>query len=744
MSNVRRGYIYLACIASLEAVAWAVISLLRNLLAPGKYTSLEDTALQIAVIVVSLPIFLVHWLWAQRLAGRDPEERGAVLRRLYLYGAMATFLGPFLANAFDLLDGLLRLAFGLRPESYRYLGLSQAALIVHSLVAMAILALLWAYHWRVAAADAREIPEEGGAATVRRLYVYGFSAAGLAMTTLAVVYLSRWLMFQLGGGTIITGQADLIREVARLAVGLPLWLIFWHWAQRLFAAPDEEERASVLRKVYLYLAVFLSVLATVTTLTIVLADGLGRLLGVSRPGGGDIREALSILLGAGLVWAYHAYILRRDAALAGEPATAAWVRQLYHYLVAAIGLGAMLIGVAGDLTLLIRILAGVSFVRGVPEEAAWFTALIVVGLPVWILPWRRVQLAATTPGPAGDEESRSVIRKIYLYFYLFLATMTVLGSGVYLVFRLIGLALGVGQSGNLLADLGQAIAYSLMAVGIWLYHGSILRADGRRVKEMQAERLASLRVAVLDAGDESLGRVLLDELQRELPGLDLQTLDARAANTPAALAKADLIVGPSSVAVTGDEAARAIAASPAPKLLLPIPAEGWHWAGISELKTQDTIRQTVRAVKQFAAGEEIKAKPGLSGGAIIAIVVGSLLLLIGLAIPLLIYTGTRLMDIPTNDSDAAWSPDGRRIAFVSDRDGLGEIYVMNADGSGQTNLTNNPADDLDPAWSPDGKRITFASERDGDYEIYVMNADGSGQTRLTDNPAHDAGSHWSP
>jgi hypothetical protein len=632
MSNVRRGYIYLACIASLEAVAWAAISLLRNLLAPGKYTSLEDTALQVAVIVVGLPIFVVHWLWAQRLARRDPEERGAILRRLYLYGAMATFLGPFLTNAFELLDGLMRLAYGLQPESHRYLGLSQPALLVHDLVAMAVLALLWAYQWRVTAADTREIPEEGGAATVRRLYIYGFSAAGLTMTGLALVYLSRWLMLQLGGGTIITRQADLIREVARLAVGLSLWLIFWRWAQRLFAAPDEEERASVLRKVYLYLAVFLSVLATVTTLTILLADGLSRVLGVagSRSSSGDIREALSILLGAGLVWAYHAYVLRRDVALDGEPAipaesargsvtpaesargpaAAAWVRQLHHYLVAAIGLGTLLSGLAGDIALLIRTLAGVSVVRGVPEEAAWFTALIVAGLPLWILPWRQVQLAATAPGPAGDKETRSVIRKIYLYFYLFLATMTVLGSGVYLVFRLIELALGVGQPGNLLADLGQALAYSLIAVGIWLYHGSSLRADGRRVKGMQAERLSYLRVAVLDVGDESLGRALLDKLRRELPGLNLQTLDANDADAPASLAQADLIVGPWTVAMVGDEVAQAIAASPAPKVLLLTQQEGWHWAGAGKVKAQNSLRQAVRAVKQFAADEEIKAKRG--------------------------------------------------------------------------------------------------------------------------------------
>ena len=73
----------------------------------------------------------------------------------------------------------------------------------------------------------------------------------------------------------------------------------------------------------------------------------------------------------------------------------------------------------------------------------------------------------------------------------------------------------------------------------------------------------------------------------------------------------------------------------------------------------------------------------------------------------------------------------RRITFISDRDGNAEIYVMNADGSGQTNLTDNAGEDWVPAWSPDGGRIAFQSDRDGNAEIYVMNADGSGQTNLT-------------
>ena len=87
---------------------------------------------------------------------------------------------------------------------------------------------------------------------------------------------------------------------------------------------------------------------------------------------------------------------------------------------------------------------------------------------------------------------------------------------------------------------------------------------------------------------------------------------------------------------------------------------------------------------------------------------------------------------------------GSKIAFVSTRDGNPEIYVMNADGSAETRLTNNEDSDGAPTWSPDGTRIAFASSRDGNRDIYIMNADGSGEVRLTTHEANDGGPSWSP
>jgi hypothetical protein len=105
---------------------------------------------------------------------------------------------------------------------------------------------------------------------------------------------------------------------------------------------------------------------------------------------------------------------------------------------------------------------------------------------------------------------------------------------------------------------------------------------------------------------------------------------------------------------------------------------------------------------------------------------------------------TRLTSTAVKSGDPAWTADGERLAFMSERDGNPEIYVMNRDGTGQTRLTVNPSGDADPTWSPDGSRIAFTSTRDGNAEIYVMNPDGTGQSRLTVDPAIDQQADWSP
>jgi Tol biopolymer transport system component len=83
------------------------------------------------------------------------------------------------------------------------------------------------------------------------------------------------------------------------------------------------------------------------------------------------------------------------------------------------------------------------------------------------------------------------------------------------------------------------------------------------------------------------------------------------------------------------------------------------------------------------------------------------------------------------------------LAFVSERDGNSEIYVVNVDGTGLRRLTNDAGQDVDPAWSPDGRRIAFSSDRAGSWDIYVMDADGSNVVRRTQAGAWNSSPAWS-
>ena len=646
MSSIRRWYIYLVSAISLQAVAWAIIALLRNLLISRLNPPPTAIAFEIAVVLIGLPVFLAHWLWGQRLAGKAVEERGATLRRFYLYGTMAAFLGPFAANGFDLIGTLLRAASTLDRRPH---GLTPGDAVAYHLLALLVLGVLWFYHQRSAAGDARIVPETGGAATVRRLYVLGFSGAGLVTTTGAIILLLRWILFQFGGdvvlGVVLGRSLDVgLTEVTRLIVGVALWLIFWRWAQRLFDGPSEEERESALRKLYLYGAVFIGALSAVASSTAILAGVFRRVLGL--PPEGDIRMPLPVIIGMGVLWAYHAFVIQDDAQKAGEAPRQAGVRRLYLYLVAAVGLSALLVGLSGDVSVIIRSLDE-GFGTELQEQLAWFTAAIIAGLPVWILPWRQAQNRAVEPGPVGADARRSTVRKIYVYFFLFVATMTVLSSAVFIVYRILSWFLGLDAP--TLSELGHSIAFSVIAVGVWLYHGFILRSDHRLSGREQFRRLEHLRVAVVDVGDGRFGRAVVDALRQDTPELALEPIvltrpsavglgedtERSDKETATQLAQAGLIVGPWMIAVPGGaegavspQVSQAVVNSPALKLLVPVRPTGWEWAGVDRWDSEALVRQTVRAVKQIATGEQVKPARPLGAGTIIAIIIGVLFLLI--------------------------------------------------------------------------------------------------------------------
>ena len=129
------------------------------------------------------------------------------------------------------------------------------------------------------------------------------------------------------------------------------------------------------------------------------------------------------------------------------------------------------------------------------------------------------------------------------------------------------------------------------------------------------------------------------------------------------------------------------------------------------------------------------------------VAVAAVILVGGLLVTPALGIGSRLLELiqsPPGRPDVqapAWSPDGRRIAYLSRRDDTKDLHVVNADGSGERRLTRDATNTATPAWSPDARTLAFESARDGTTGVYAVNADGSGQRRLARDGRAPA---WSP
>ena len=102
----------------------------------------------------------------------------------------------------------------------------------------------------------------------------------------------------------------------------------------------------------------------------------------------------------------------------------------------------------------------------------------------------------------------------------------------------------------------------------------------------------------------------------------------------------------------------------------------------------------------------------------------------------------RVTDTPAEEYDISWSPNGQFLMFVCDHEGNPEIYTTPMDGSAVNRLTRNTVVDNQPVWSPNGSRIAFVSYKDGDADIFVMDSNGGNQRRLTNNDYNDTSPSW--
>lgn len=502
MKSIRRLYFYLVAFISIEVVAWGLIRLLRSMASRVISGGAEVLAQALALILVGVPIFLIHWLWAQRASAREEEEKEASLRAIYLYATLlATFI-PVVQNTLSLIDRwFVRLA-GL--EAQRAFSIFRDQTISDNLIAIVMNLLLAAYFWNVLRGDWATLKERTNFTEVRRLYRYIWMLYGLLMTVFGVQQILLFLIHIPGNIIGQFGRETVVNGTALLVIGTPVWAYTWRIIQD--SLTDPAEMGSTLRLGILYILALGGVLTVVNAAINLIKTIMMWALGTDWTLQYFIQElgkSISVGVPLGIVWAYYGFWLNRHIEAIGDKVRQAGMKRLYHYVLAFIGLAVAFSGAARLLQFIIDVITANALLTDdfQRSQLASAIALLVVGLPLWLMTWRPMQAEALAQGEMGDHARRSVLRKTYLYLALFASVIGVMVNAVGLVYQLLRAALSGDMGGDFVNSLLNTLQLLFLFGVVMLYHLNVLRRDGASLADALAEKQRTFAALIIDSGD---------------------------------------------------------------------------------------------------------------------------------------------------------------------------------------------------------------------------------------------------
>ena len=613
MKSIRRLYFYLVAFISIEIVLWGLVGLLRSVANDTIAGGADALAQALALILVGVPIFLIHWLWVQRVAASDAEEETAVLRAVFFYAILLATLIPVVQNLLSLIDRALIQGTGLGVG--RAFSLFREQTLYDNLIAILMNGIVAVYFWNILRGEWATLRNKENFAEVRRLYRYIWMLYGLLMTVFGAQQVLRSLFYVPGDVLGELGREVVVNGIALLLVGTPIWVYSWRVIQDSLS--DPAEMGSALRLGILYLLALGGVITVITTASIVINVILTWLLGADLTFRDVIQQIggpISVGVPLGAVWAYYGYWLNRHIEAAGDRIRQDSMKRLYNYILASIGLVVAFTGVATLFSFIIDMVTGTGVLMSDSTRGALAASLssLIVGLPLWLVMWRPMQAEAMAPGELGDHARRSTVRKTYLYLALFASVIGGMATAVGLVYELIRVLLGSDTGSSFVSDLLNLIQLLFLFGVVLIYHLNVLRMDGASTADVLADKQSGYSVLVVDSENDFVDsiRAALQKL-----GSRVQITTTNPDVKPAGNFHAILLDG--GLAVDAPEWIRSFNGR---RIVVQNEAKDIVWT--------DDAAQAAQSVQQLAEGQELrKQRIGRSAWSIVVYVFAALFLL---------------------------------------------------------------------------------------------------------------------
>ena len=232
MRTVRRVYLYAVALISLEVVLWGLVWLARSIFCSQNTVCGGTNVLAegLALVVVGIPFFGVHWFFAQRFAHQDMDERASGIRATFLYGVLFGTLIPVVQNILALVNRPALTAFRL-SSARSFVGGQQ--IWSDNLIAILMNLLAAAYIYTVLRADWKVIQPKESFANLRRVYRWFWVLYGLGLTVAGLNQLIRFVLnFNMAQLSVELQRYWAVNGTVLTLVGVPIWVYSWLTIQR--------------------------------------------------------------------------------------------------------------------------------------------------------------------------------------------------------------------------------------------------------------------------------------------------------------------------------------------------------------------------------------------------------------------------------------------------------------------------------------------------------------------------------